>query len=675
MVRHVVILAFSARHTRRAVERTRRMVPEARVHVVPAWRHVGRGIGALRSSRVAITDAPGRAGLEAALDDVEGTALLVHDDVLVVKGALRRMEQAHRRSGQLVLPHSNELETTGYIGSLPPARRAEPAVTASMDDAPGGPATHFRTSCALGTPEQVRRLADARATDPRSIVNGWHEPVQLAPGAVVAHDSDCAHELPPPDGPEGRPLLLAALIARDEEEMLPACLASLDGLVDRIVVGDTGSVDDTVRVARSFGAEVVDVPWQDDFAAARNAVLDHCRDAWFVLQVDADERLVCPNPVAVRRRLAADVDEPAMFRVRIDNIAGGEVYSSFEAPRLYRPDGVTYAGALHEVPVEAAGHALEWVGFGGLHLVHLGYDPVVVERRDKKRRNVDIARRHHRESPSLKTALNLLRSLAGEDQEAELQMALSDELLANGHLTAEMRAHVLGIRGARIEGRTPDEARTCYREALELAPADDLIARQHAAVAFAAEDFDEVLRVAASRRSAGDRGTFRSPRERAAELHYVALAHLAVEDPTSALDTVDELLALAAPLSQQQWRDVVSLMALLDPEEGLYKLVEPAARATDDTLIRAVVDICGPEVATEFARHVCEAGGATGHLVRTGLVSALVTDARDAFVSLASYADRLEPAEVDRLMQRAAERGNSEAAQALAAELLAGSRT
>ena len=63
------------------------------------------------------------------------------------------------------------------------------------------------------------------------------------------------------------------LIARDEERFLPACLASVRGAVDEIVVVDTGSADRTREIAAEAGALVVDFPWCDDFAAARNAGL------------------------------------------------------------------------------------------------------------------------------------------------------------------------------------------------------------------------------------------------------------------------------------------------------------------------------------------------------------------------------------------------------------------
>src|SRR4051812_36264465 len=81
-----------------------------------------------------------------------------------------------------------------------------------------------------------------------------------------------------------------AVIARDEEAMLPDCLASARDAVDEMVVLDTGSRDATRELARRAGARVVEIPWPDDFAAARNAAVLETRGDW-VLMLDADERL------------------------------------------------------------------------------------------------------------------------------------------------------------------------------------------------------------------------------------------------------------------------------------------------------------------------------------------------------------------------------------------------
>src|SRR5947199_177172 len=55
--------------------------------------------------------------------------------------------------------------------------------------------------------------------------------------------------------------LSLVMIVKNEEEMLPGCLEAVRGAVDEMVVVDTGSTDRTVEIAESFGAKVVEFPW------------------------------------------------------------------------------------------------------------------------------------------------------------------------------------------------------------------------------------------------------------------------------------------------------------------------------------------------------------------------------------------------------------------------------
>ena len=80
------------------------------------------------------------------------------------------------------------------------------------------------------------------------------------------------------------------MIVKDGGADLERCLASAAPFVDRILVGDTGSNDDSKAVASRFGAEVIEIPWEQDFSKARNQVLEKCECDW-VLILDADEML------------------------------------------------------------------------------------------------------------------------------------------------------------------------------------------------------------------------------------------------------------------------------------------------------------------------------------------------------------------------------------------------
>lgn len=187
------------------------------------------------------------------------------------------------------------------------------------------------------------------------------------------------------------PLLGAALIVRDERDHLPACLASLRGLVDEVVVHDTGSVDGTPELARAAGARVVQGTWHGDFGRARTVALEACTARW-VLSVDADERLVLPRRDALEHVLAGASDVHGVWIRNVTATGGGIEHLH---ARLLRRGAVTWQGALHEVPVRLDGGPAPCgqVPRGVARLDHLGYadDDLV---RAKGARNLAIAEAH-----------------------------------------------------------------------------------------------------------------------------------------------------------------------------------------------------------------------------------------------------------------------------------------
>ena len=73
--------------------------------------------------------------------------------------------------------------------------------------------------------------------------------------------------------PMKRKTVSLCLIARNEEATIGMAIKSVLALVDEVIVVDTGSDDNTRIIAEGYGARVLDVAWEDDFAAARNAAL------------------------------------------------------------------------------------------------------------------------------------------------------------------------------------------------------------------------------------------------------------------------------------------------------------------------------------------------------------------------------------------------------------------
>lgn len=103
------------------------------------------------------------------------------------------------------------------------------------------------------------------------------------------------------------PTISLCMIVKDEQEHLPACLASAKDLVDEIIIVDTGSEDNTKYIAEGQGVRVLDFAWCDDFAAARNESIRHATGDW-ILFLDADE-VISADDVQKIRSLLVHTDE------------------------------------------------------------------------------------------------------------------------------------------------------------------------------------------------------------------------------------------------------------------------------------------------------------------------------------------------------------------------------
>ena len=99
--------------------------------------------------------------------------------------------------------------------------------------------------------------------------------------------------------------LTLCTIVKNEEATLSRTLDSVKGLVDEMVVLDTGSRDRTREIAREFGARVYDFEWCDDFAVARNECLKHAQGDW-ILVLDADEVLVPEIVPQIKQAIGSD---------------------------------------------------------------------------------------------------------------------------------------------------------------------------------------------------------------------------------------------------------------------------------------------------------------------------------------------------------------------------------
>ncbi len=87
-----------------------------------------------------------------------------------------------------------------------------------------------------------------------------------------------------------RPSISLAMIVKNEAENLPRVFESIQDAFDEVVITDTGSTDNTMEVATTFGAKLSHFDWVDDFAAARNFNFEQVKTD-YVLWMDGDDVL------------------------------------------------------------------------------------------------------------------------------------------------------------------------------------------------------------------------------------------------------------------------------------------------------------------------------------------------------------------------------------------------
>lgn len=194
--------------------------------------------------------------------------------------------------------------------------------------------------------------------------------------------------------------LTLCMIVKNEADMLGDCLDSVRGVVDQVVVVDTGSDDGTVAIAEAAGATVVHHAWTDDFAAARNAALAHVQDG-YVLLLDADERIAPGKGKALRKLAKRGRLDGALLPLhnadRID--ATAEEVLSGEArlgepmllARLYRrTEDLRWEGRVHEHVTAWAQAAPRKIEPVDVPIVHYGAIPELRVQRGKAERNLRL---------------------------------------------------------------------------------------------------------------------------------------------------------------------------------------------------------------------------------------------------------------------------------------------
>jgi tetratricopeptide (TPR) repeat protein len=270
------------------------------------------------------------------------------------------------------------------------------------------------------------------------------------------------------------------VIARDEEQLLPGLLASVEGVVDEVIVVDTGSCDRTVELARAQGAKVVSFEWINDFAAARNEALSHAT-CDYVLVLDADERLAEGDGDILKKIVEAgdaDLVLLALYNSNCLDASQDEILHGTARmgepillPRLVRrTENLRWAGAVHETIAVELLDGMRVTACSDVRILHFGDVPEIREAKKKDDRNLALLEERCQVEPGNPVmAAHLARDYIRRDrlEDAWERVEVCWSHLEQHRQTAGLSPAVVGLATLRAHLLLAQGRNRCALEAVE----------------------------------------------------------------------------------------------------------------------------------------------------------------------------------------------------------------
>lgn len=205
--------------------------------------------------------------------------------------------------------------------------------------------------------------------------------------------------------------ICAVMMMKNEEANLPRCLSSLQNLVDKIVIVDTGSTDNSVSIAESYHAKVYHHPWENNFSLHRNQSIEYGNQEGcdWLLVIDCDEEVVStPDQIEKFKSELADVPKHYnAMSVRFEDYQADRMVMQFSSTRLIRSGYARYIGTIHnQLDMDYNGGIV--VSTIELVLRHHGYFIDPEKKAAKKQRTIGLLMAEIEQDPTNERAMFFL---------------------------------------------------------------------------------------------------------------------------------------------------------------------------------------------------------------------------------------------------------------------------
>ena len=287
--------------------------------------------------------------------------------------------------------------------------------------------------------------------------------------------------------------LSVCAIVKDEQENIRDMIRDAKRFADEIVIVDTGSTDETPKIAQELGAKVFNFKWNDNFSDARNYSIEKATGDW-ILWLDADDRV--PEEEAEKinelKKVLGNMRDTVFYFLVESTEANGDTWHWFQLRLFPKIDGLRFEGRVHE----QISFAAERLGLKhrnvNIKIIHTGYaDPEAM--RKKMMRNLRLLELEERERPDAwwtKKYLASSYSVLGDFERARRKFEEALQLCTSNFWKVDIL-----ISYAELEARLGNfnQSIELLKEAENIIPTEGYINLVKAEVFARAERWDEAL--------------------------------------------------------------------------------------------------------------------------------------------------------------------------------------
>jgi len=164
------------------------------------------------------------------------------------------------------------------------------------------------------------------------------------------------------------------IIGKNEEETIFDCLSSIPKEHFEIIFVDTGSIDNTKKIAQQFTDKIFDFPWTNDFSSARNFSIEKATNDW-ILILDCDEKITSIDFANLYSQMETNPQSIGLLLINNLSIGNGTEVSSYfnRLERLFNKSYFHYEGSIHEQVRPLSGRTSFFTFEIPIEVLHSGY--------------------------------------------------------------------------------------------------------------------------------------------------------------------------------------------------------------------------------------------------------------------------------------------------------------